>query len=409
MTTISTEAECVDKLGTAWHAYKGVIEEQGREIKQLGGVTAETQAKMARIEKDLDDLHEIKGRFLAAHQRPPSTMHQGTLEAPEVKEHRQAFVGFLRKGIDVGLAELEKKALTIGGDPDGGYLVPTTLSDRMVKRVFDTSPMRQICGAVTVSTEALEGVRDTDDVGAGWTAETGTRSETTSPALGKWRVAVGEMYAEPRATQVFLDDAAVDVESWLVNKVADRFARLENTAFVAGDGVGKPRGFATYPTAATADATRPWGTFEHVKSGANGAFAASNPADVLFDLIAAFKQPYLAGASWVTRRSVLALIRKFKESTTNAYLWQPGLQLGQPQKLLDFPVVIAEDMPALATDSLSLALGNFADAYQIVDRQGVRLLRDPYTAKPYVKFYATKRTGGDAVQFEAVKFVKFSA
>jgi HK97 family phage major capsid protein len=140
----------------------------------------------------------------------------------------------------------------------------------------------------------------------------------------------------------------------------------------------------------------------------NGDFAASNPSDHLLDLIMAFKSVHLNNANWVTRRTVIAKIRKFKEATTNAYMWQPGLQAGQPSTLLGFPVVMAEDMPALATGSLSMALGNF-QAYQIVDRLGIRVLRDPFTEKPYVKFYTTKRTGGGVLDFEAIKFIKFGS
>jgi HK97 family phage major capsid protein len=206
-----------------------------------------------------------------------------------------------------------------------------------------------------------------------------------------------------------LDDAVLDIEAWLAAKVADRLTRVENTAFITGNGVNKPRGIADYPTAATGDDSRAWGTFEHVATANNGNFPSSNPADTLFDLVGKFKDAYLANATWLTRREVITLVRKFKESTTNGYLWQPGLQQGRPQTLLGFPVAIAQDMPALATDSLSLAFGDFREAYQIVDRAGFRVLRDPFTAKPYVRFYTTRRTGGGAVQFEAVKFVKFGS
>jgi HK97 family phage major capsid protein len=194
----------------------------------------------------------------------------------------------------------------------------------------------------------------------------------------------------------------------LAGKQADKFARVEAAAFISGDGVGKPRGFTTYTTAATGDGSRTWGQLEHVKSGANGAFAASNPADVLFDLEGAFKSAYLANASWVTRRSVVTAVRKFKGSDNN-YLWQPGLQAGKPASLIGYPITMAEDMPTLATGSLSMALGDFREGYQIVDRQGIRTLRDPYTNKPYVVFYSTKRVGGAVLNFEAIKFIQFAA
>jgi HK97 family phage major capsid protein len=198
----------------------------------------------------------------------------------------------------------------------------------------------------------------------------------------------------------------VDVESWLAMKVADKFARVEGAAFINGNGVGQPRGFASYTTAATADGSRAWGTLEHVVTGASGAFHTTQ-ADPLFTLIGAFKSAYLQNARWVTTREVIAAIRKFKTTTTAEYIWQPGLQQGQPQVILGYPVVIAQDMPALAANSLSMALGDFSEGYTVVDRQGIRTLRDPYTNKPYVVFYSTKRVGGAVVNFEAIKFIKF--
>ena len=405
-------AQVTEELGRTWEAHKDAVEGCAREVKRAGDIGAETQSKIDRIGDRLDRLVAEKRELETFIRRPPHGGPFGGEDCaaigPMAIQHKAQFAQFLRKGQDQGLAEIEKKALSVGSDPDGGYLVPEEMSDRIVKRVDQMSPFRWIAASVQISTEAMEGLRDIDEAGAGWTTETGARAETTSPALGKWRIPVAEMYAEPRATQTFLDDAAVDVDAWLSAKIADRFARLENAAFISGDGISKPRGFTSYPTQATADASRPWGQFEHLHSGANGAFAASNPGDVLFEAVEALKPGYLAGASWIARRQVIAAIRKMKASDGH-YLWQPGLQQGQPPTLLDVPVTTDEDMPAPGTGSLSLALGNFREAYQIVDRLGIRVLRDPYTAKPYVKFYATKRVGGDVVNFEAVKFVKFSS
>jgi len=216
------------------------------------------------------------------------------------------------------------------------------------------------------------------------------------------------MYAQPKVTQKLIDDAATDVEAWLAGKVADKFARVEGAAFWTGDGVGKPRGLAAYTTAATADGSRAWGTFEHVITGANGDFHTTK-ADPLQDLLGAFKDQYLQNASFAMRREVRTKIRKLKEATSDRYLWEPSLQAGQPDRLLGYPTRIDQYIPAITTGSLSLAFGDFREAYTIVDRIGVRTLRDPYTAKPYIRFYSTKRTGGGAINFEAVKFLKFSA
>lgn len=408
--TDSDIAQVTEELGRTWEAHKDAVESCAREVKRTGDIGAETRHKIDRIGDQLDRLVSEKREIETWSRRPPHGGGEDRVHAgPMAIQHKAQFQQFLRKGQDQGLAEIERKALSVGSDPDGGYLVPHEMSERIVKRVEQMSPFRTVAASVQISTEAMEGLRDIDEAGAGWTTETGARAETSSPSLGKWRIPVAEMYAEPRATQTFLDDAAVDVDAWLSAKIADRFARLENAAFIAGDGVAKPRGFTSYPTAATPDATRTWGVFEHMATGANGTFAASNPADVLFDAVEAMKPGYLAGASWIARRQVIAAIRKMKSAADGSFLWQPGLQQGQPPTLLDVPVVTDEDMPALATGSLSLALGNFREAYQIVDRLGIRVLRDPYTAKPYVKFYATKRVGGDVVNFEAVKFIKFAS
>ena len=328
------------------------------------------------------------------------------LTAEDCRTYKAAQAKFLRKGLD-GLTQEERKAMIVGTDVDGGHFVTPDMSGRIVTRVYDLSPIRQIANVQSIGSDALEGIEDLGEADAGWVGEVATRSDTNTPQIGKYRIEAFVMYAQPKASQKLLDDSSVDIEAWLGGKVADKFARLEGTAFVSGNGVGRPRGFASYTTAATADATRSWGQLEHVVTGANGAFHTTQ-ADPLFTLLGAFKPHFLNNAKWVTRREVIAAIRKFKTSTTLEYIWQPGLQLGQPDKLLGYPIVMAEDMPALSTNGLSMALGDFREGYQIVDRLGVRTLRDPFTDKPYVKFYTIKRTGGAVVNFEAIKFIKFS-
>jgi HK97 family phage major capsid protein len=314
----------------------------------------------------------------------------------------------VRKGSLDALNGEERKALQAGVDSDGGYLMPTPAVGRIVKKVYETSPMRQIASVQMISGDALEGINDLDEASSGWVAETGARAETNTPQVGKYRIEAHEQYAAPKATQKLLDDGAVDVEAWLAGKVADKFSRVENAAFITGDGIGKPRGLTTYVTAATGDGARAWGQLEHVATGQAADFPAANPGDKLFDLIGAMKPAYLQNASFLTTREVITKVRKFKEANTNAYMWQPGLSKGQPDTLLGYPVTNAQDMPALANNSLSLSFGDHKEGYQIVDRIGIRTLRDPYTAKPYVIFYSTKRTGGGVLNFEAIKFLKFS-
>lgn len=432
----------INRQGEAWEAFKGAHAELESQVKKLGSADALTEEKLAKIDAALNTFAEAKdaidARLLAAEtkmgragmghnggpdmdaeakqftvlakahaaqfQRP----QPGDLDADAVHAYKAGYRAFLKSG-DRALGAEELKALQVGSDPDGGYLVPADMTGRIVTRIFETSPFRQICAVQNISTDALEGIADTDELDdSGWVSETGTRSETGTPTLNKWRIPVWEYYVEPRATQQLIDDAAVDVEAWLGGKIADKLARVQNNAFAVGNGVNKPRGLTAYTTAATADSSRTWGQMEHVLSGASADFASSNPADKLFDLVGAFKDQYLQNARWVTRREVMTKVRKFKEATTNAYIWQPGLQAGQPQLLLGFPVTIAQDMPTLAANSLSMAFGDFR-GYQIVERIGLRTLRDPYTAKPYVKFYTTARVGGGVVDFEAIKFIKFNS
>lgn len=424
----------VQKIGQAFDEFKKTNDDLLK-AKADGKAVSDLEAKMAKLDKDIADFTEAKQAIeqimvklnrpgmgggnsdqeeklatevknFNAYRKSWATTHTADVTTEQYVAYKSAFFNLVRTGNPDRLSDDERKAMQVGSDSDGGYLVPTPTVGRIVQRVFETSPIRQIASVMTISTDALEGLNDNDEADAGWVGETGARNDTDTPQVGKYRIEAAEMYAQPKATQKLLDDAAVDVEGWLAAKVADKFTRVENLAFVAGDGVAKPRGFTAYPTAATADSTRAWGTLEHIVTGANGDFGATTPADKLLDLVGAFKDQYLQNGRWVTRREVMTKVRKFKDGQ-NQYLWQPGLQAGQPQQLLGFPVTIAQDMPTLATGSLSMAFGDFKEGYQIVDRIGIRVLRDPYTSKPYVKFYTTKRTGGGVLNFEAIKFLKF--
>jgi len=431
----------ITKQGEAFEAFKATMAELDAQTKKLGTADSLTEQKLAKIDEVLNNLAEkSQAAFARADavekkfNRPGMTQDGADLGA-EVKSfnaaaksaaamlsrpapadvdvdgyraYKSGFRKFMLEGKD-GLEADERKAMSVGSDPDGGYLVPADVSGKIVTKLYETSPIRQIADVQMIGTDALEGIVDNDEADSGgWVNETGARAETGTPQLAKWRIPVWEMYAKPRATQQLLDDANIDAEGWLAAKVADKLIRVENEAFVVGTGTASPKGFTKYTTAATADASRAWGSLEHIMSGASADFAASNPADKLFDLIGAFKDNFLAGARWVTRREVITKIRKFKDTAGGTYLWQPGLQAGQPQQILSFPVTIAQDMPALAADSLSLAFGDFRQGYQIVDRQGFRVLRDPYSNKPYVEFYTTRRVGGGVVNFEAIKFLKFN-
>lgn len=323
----------------------------------------------------------------------------------EYRAYRGSFAAALRKGKGAGSEVMAH--MSVNSDPDGGYTVTPDTSGRIVKRVYESTPMRQVANVVTIGTDALEGFNDLDEAAAGWVGEKQSRTDTATPELGKWSITVHEIYAQPKATQKLLDDSAWNIEQWLADKVADKFARAESAAFVSGDGALKPRGLWTHPTAATADASRAWGTFEHVNTGASGAFtAAPGGSDIMIDLVFKLKAAYRNGASWMMSRATLAAVRKLKDGDGN-YLWQPNFEARQGGMVLGFPVVEGEDVPAIGANALAIAFGDFAEAYTIVDRIGIRVLRDPFTDKPNIRFYTTKRVGGGAVNFEAVKFLRF--
>lgn len=426
----STEMRsAVYDLGRAFEAFKDANDQRLREIERRGSADPLTDMKVNRLNADvtraIDSADTAKRRIdllETALSRAPSAKGDEWQEAEafmlERKNHlgqdfgvdsyrhyKSAFRNYLRKN-NAGSGVEEIKALSVGSDPDGGYTVTPDMTGRIAQLVQETSPMRKVANVITIGTDALEGINDLNEATSGWVGETDDRAETASPKIGEYRIPVYEQYAEPRATQKLLDDALFNVEEWLAGKIADRLSRMENTAFVTGNGIRKPRGFLTY--AAGTPTASGFSVIEQLPSGAAGAFAASDPGDALISLVYSLKSAYRENACFMMRRSTLAEVRKLKDGDGN-YLWQPDFQLRQGGTLLGFDVVEAEDMPAIAANSLSIAFGDFNTGYQIVDRQGIRILRDSFTAKPYVKFYTTKRVGGDVVNFEAIKLMKFAA
>ncbi len=324
---------------------------------------------------------------------------------PAQAEHKAAFQAYMRTGEAAGLKGLEEKALSAGSGPDGGYLVPATVEREVLRRLAAVSPIRSIASVRVISGGQYKRAFSTAGAAAGWVGEAAARPQTTSPTLAELSFPAMELYAMPAATQTLLDDAVVDVDQWIAEEVETAFAEQEGTAFVKGDGVNKPRGFLASPV--VDEATWAWGSLGTVKTGVAGAFPASGAPDLFITLIYALRAGYRQNASFVMNRKVQSTIRKFKDTAGN-YLWAPPATAGTPATLLGFPVVEAEDMPDMATDSLSVAFGDFKRGYLVVDRAGVRVLRDPYSAKPYVLFYTTKRVGGGVQDFAAIKLLRFS-
>jgi len=311
------------------------------------------------------------------------------------------FARFLRAG-----TAIEVKAFAGTSDAAGGVAIPEEIDARIDATLKTISPIRAIANVVQVGSAGYRKLVTTGGVASGWAAEDGTRP-TPRPELRRIAPPMGELWANPSATQAMLDDAQFDVEAWLASEIASEFARAEGAAFVNGSGTNRPRGFLQQPVATTGDATRAFGTLQYLASGAAGDFGA-NPADRLIDLVQSLRAPYRQGARWVMNSATLARIRKFKTSD-GQFLWAPALAAGQPASLLGYPVVEAEDMPDIAANSLGIAFGDFAAGYLIAERRETTILRDPYSNKPFVAFYASKRIGGCVTNSEAIKLMRFSA
>jgi HK97 family phage major capsid protein len=289
--------------------------------------------------------------------------------------------------------------MSVGSDPDGGYLVDPDTTGRIATLIRERSPLRSLASIQEISTDALEGDVDAGDATAFWVAETEDRPETESPPIGKWRIEANELYAMPSTTQKVLDDPRIDAGAWLGLKLADRFARAEAAAFVVGDGVKKPRGFMTYDAGVPSESR--WDVIERVASGD----ANLVTPDSLIDVVYALKPTYRQGAAWGMTATTTAIVRKLK-SSDGAFLWTDALAAGQPATLLGFPVVEMPELDEVGAGKEPIVFGNFLSAYQIVDRFGIRILRDPYTTKGRVKFYSTMRVGGGVICFEALKILK---
>jgi HK97 family phage major capsid protein len=364
------------------------------------------EEKLSRINATLDSQARRLDDIALKGARPAFGGDRHAARGQSAIEHKAAFNAYVRAGEAEGLRELESKAMSFGSNPDGGYLVPPEVETQIGERLTAISPIRSIAGVRIISSNIYKKPFMIAGPAVGWVGETDARPQTASPTLDSLSFPAMELYAMPAATATLLEDSAVNIDQWLAQEVEQVFAAQEGTAFVTGDGVNKPKGFLSYTTVANASWT--WGNIGYIASGAAGAFAASNPSDVLVDLVYAVKAGYRQNGVFVMNRKTQSTIRKFKDST-GAYLWQPPAIAGGKASLMTFPVIEAEDMPDVAANALSIAFGDFNRGYLVVDRAGVSVLRDPYTAKPYVLFYTTKRVGGGVQDFDAIKLMKMAA
>ena len=356
----------------------------------------------SRIQKQEDRLSMIDRKTMVQSHRP-ALSREATSEAP----HQKAFAAYLRSGDDEALRglTLDEKALSTSVAGDGGYLVdPQTASD-IAGVLRDASSIRSIANVVNVEATAYDVLVDHTDIGAGWASETAASTETATPQVDRITIPLHELSALPKASQRLLDDSAFDVEGWLAERIADKFSRAEGGAFISGDGIDKPTGFLNYP--AVDDTLWAWNNIGYVATGAAGDFNAVNQADAIVDLVYALGARYRAKATFVMNSKTAGAVRKMKD-VDGRFLWSDGLAAGEPARLMGYPVLIAEDMPDIALDSTAIAFGDFSAGYTVAERPDLRILRDPFSAKPNVLFYATKRVGGDVSDFAAIKLLKFS-
>jgi HK97 family phage major capsid protein len=393
-------AQAFEAFMSAFEDYKHNNDIRIAEIERRGGADVVTEEKMTRIDAALDEQKRALDRLMVKRARPDIGGGGG-----EPSAVRQAFDAYIRRGDEAGLRQTELKAMSAGSDPDGGYLVPDELDTDIGRRLSELSPVRSIATVRQVSSAVLKKPFALDGMATGWVGETDARPQTATPQLAELQFPTMELYAMPAATASLIEDGALDIESWIAAEVEAAFAEQEGAAFVNGDGVNKPRGFLDYPS--VDDTVWNWDNLGHIATGAAGAFGA-DPSDRLVELIYALKAGHRQNGRFVMNRKTQAQIRKFKDADGN-YLWMPPAGAGQAASLMGFPVVEAEDMPDIAADATAVAFGDFRRGYLVVDRAGVRILRDPYSAKPYVLFYTTKRVGGGVQNFEAIKLLKFAA
>ena len=400
-----TPRDDYDELRATFEEFKSANDERLAKIERKRGDVL-LDDKVDRINAALD-LQTKRMDDLALRQARPALEGRGRLVTDAAsREHKSAFDAYVRGGETSALRQLETKAMSAGSNPDGGYLVPVELEREIGQRLAAISPIRAISSVREISGSVYKKPFMTAGPATGWVGETDARTQTTSPTLDALSFPAMELYAMPAATATLLDDSAVNIDEWIASEVELTFAVQEGAAFVNGDGTNQPKGFLQYTT--VANSSWSWGNLGYIASGAAGAFAASNPSDALIDLIYALKAGYRQNGNFVMNRKTQAAIRKFKDSG-GAYLWQPPAQAGGRASLMTFPLIEAEDMPDIGANALSIAFGDFRRGYLIVDRVGVRVLRDPFSAKPYVLFYTTKRVGGGVQDFDAIKLLKFAA
>lgn len=408
----SNPAQILAEMNRAFEEFKSELNTEVAELKK-GQSDVVRSEKIDRINTEITELNKAMdeaNRLIAA----LKTGGAGGDDADPAKaEHAKAFGAWFRRGdraIDADLHELEvKAALSTDSDPDGGYLVPEEMATEIDRVVGTVSAMRDASNVMQIGTDSYKKLVSMGGAGSGWVGEKDARPETDTPTLREIVINTQELYANPATTQKTLDDGRIDIAQWLADEVSIEFAEQEGAAFISGDGVNKPRGILAYDK--VANASYAWGKTGFIVSGKNDGFlaptASVSPADCLIDLYFALKQQYRNGASWMMSDATMGAVRKFKDADGN-FIWQAPTGAAELPTILGKPVRNDDNMEAVGANKFPVAFGNFPRAYLVVDRFGIRVLRDPYTNKPYVHFYTTKRVGGGLVNFEAMKLLKIS-
>jgi HK97 family phage major capsid protein len=396
--------EKLDQLGTAFEEFKKANDQRMTEIATKGVASTEVETKVGKIEKEISGLEEkieALTKAAAAASRSGGSA-EDEVEKKDMIQYKKEFEQYMRKRTPMSekSVAIAKKLMSVDSDVDGGFFVRPEVSDKIIEKVVESNPIRELADVVTISSDSLDVYTDTEELeNGGWVGETEERPETETPKVGMITIPVHEIYANPRVTQKLLDDAFFNIEQWLANKVARSFRLSEATAFLVGDGVKKPKGILSY-----ADDDSVTG-IERIETAANNAITG----DFLIDIQTALLEDYQANASWLINRGMIGAIRKLK-TTDGAYLWQPGLSVGVGNSLLGAPVKMASGLTGTITANTDAVIyGDFKQGYTIVDRMGIRVLRDPYTKKGFVLFYTTKRVGGGVTNGQALKIGKIKA
>ena len=396
----------INELGAAFNEFKKSNDERIDKIEK-GESVAQLEAKLDKINSQLDELEKVKSKLDAVEKKAarPGQFAQGK---EGTDEYKSAFELFMRKGDESALEDLQTKtghtAMNTGSDPDGGYAVPEQLDRNISETLRDDVVMRSVANVITLSTGEYKKLINLHGTGSGWVGEADKRPATNGPKLAQIKPFMGEIYSSPEATQKLLDDAFFNVESWLLSENRDEFAEQEEAAFTHGDGINKPKGYLSYDMTTQKDDARAFGKLQKFTTAAANAITG----DELIDMLYGLRKKYRRGARWMMNGSSIAFVRKLKDSEGN-YLWAPGLQAGQPSSLIGYSIAENEEMPDIAASANAVAFGDFRRGYTIVDRIGTRILRDPYTNKPFVSFYTTKRVGGMLADSNAIKILTLKA